>query len=479
LEKQLVASQSRHSDFEDAILQVEREKSALDRQLEAVRKQLDGETAKRSQLEAAISTQKKELVSVKDRNVKLDRDLNKALKDIKDLEWANRQLESKQDKTIVEHVHVLEKAKKVTDKQLEDAKLELEKQVAYIRSLEKAKSRLIGESEDLTREADRERREIQRREKELRVQQERAARATTELEKERHVREAAELHNRKLQNDFQSMRAFSDELQDQLNIAQRSKANLETELARLADETQGPSSLARVQRQYESRISQLENELHDAHLASATAARIKERIDAQHAEIRRLIMNDGPKDDAFRTRLLRELQLADEQLNQELGSRVRSDDTGVRTLGNVSPTKRTEANGARPRTPSIPASTPAADKQANALRQKLQILEIQMATSDRVRQHLEVSLRDMAADLDSTDGSKQNLERTRARLSKENARLAELLEEEAETRRVAEAAQKDGVQFLWQKFKNTMATEQESYSRLEESRKALVCPYEN
>ena len=41
--------------------------------------------------------------------------------DLKSREWEVKQLESKQDKTIVEHVHFLEEAKRVTDRQLADA----------------------------------------------------------------------------------------------------------------------------------------------------------------------------------------------------------------------------------------------------------------------------------------------------------------------------------------------------------------------
>ena len=97
-----------------------------------------------------------------------------------------------------------------------------------------------------------------------------------------------------------------------------------------------------------------------------------------------------------------------------------------------------------------------------------------MAASECVRQHLESLIRDMTADLENSDGSKHILQQYRTRLAKENARLAELLEEEAQARRTAEAAQMDGVQAMWNKVQQTMADERESYSRLEESRKPLV-----
>lgn len=78
------------------------------------------------------------------------------------------------------------------------------------------------------------------------------------------------------------------------------------------------------------------------------------------------------------------------------------------------------------------------------------------------------------ADLENSDGSKQSLQKHRTKLAAENARLGKLLEEEAEARRVAQAAQVDNIQSMWKKFQDTMNVERESYSRLEESRKALV-----
>ena len=45
----------------------------------------------------------------------------------------------------------------------------------------------------------------------------------------------------------------------------------------------------------------------------------------------------------------------------------------------------------------------------------------------------------------------------------ENARLAELLEEEAQARRTAEVAQMDDVEAMWNKVQQTMVDEWESY----------------
>lgn len=474
LERKLATAQSKYQDFEDVVLQLERDKAANDRNMEANRKQLESEIAKRKQLEHTLTTQKTEIIRLKDLNIKLDRELNKALTDLKAREWEVKQLEAKQDKTIVEHVHVLEEAKRVTDRQLADAQLELQKQAAYIRSLEKSKTRLTTEAEDLVREREREQAELRSHAKAIRAQEEKVARALAEIETEKRAREAAELQSRRLQNELQIASVHIEDVTHQLATVQKAKDNLETELTRLADESETPNSFAKLQRQYESRISQLEQQVEDAQSSNVVAMRIKEHVDRQHQEIRRLILS-GPKDEAFKSRLLRELQLADEELEREMSSRsqaVRPNNTGnVQVMANVTPKKNgvvrfKDVERDPPRTP---------DKQAqvNALKQEVQLLELQMAASTRVRHHLEALLRDMTAELENSDGSKQSLEQYRARLAREKARLQELLEDEAEARRATEAAQLQDVQAMWKKFQNTLIEERESYARLEESRKAL------
>lgn len=458
------------------MLQLERDKAANDRHLETNRKQLESETAKRKQLEHSVTTQKTEIIRLKDINIKFDRDLNKALNELKTREWEVKQLEAKQDKTIVEHVHVLEEAKKVTDKQLADAQLEVQRQAAYIRSLEKSKTRLASEAEDLSRQREKEQAELRGLVKAARTQEDRANRALADAEQEKRAREAAELQTRRIQNELQIAHIQADDVSHQLATVQKAKDNLELELTRLADEADAPNSIAKVQRQYESRISQLEQQLDDAQMSNTTALRIKEHVDRQHQEIRRLIMS-GPKDEAFRSRLLRELQLADEEMERELLVRShtgRPTPTAVRTMASITPKKTNGVGRIRKESLPDPPRTPDKQAQVTALKQEVHLLEIQMAASTRVRHHLEALLRDMTAELDNSDGSKQSLEATRARLAREKAKLAELLQDEADARRAAQAAQLEDVQAMWKKFQNTLLEERESYSRLEDSRKALV-----
>jgi myosin protein heavy chain len=477
LERHLAAAQAKYQDFEDVVLQLERDKGTQDRQVEAIRKQLEAEFTKRSQLEHMSSSQRAELVKIKDRNVKLDRDLNKALSDLKAREWEVKQLEGRQDKTIVEHVHVLEEAKRVTDRQLAETRTELENTRAYIRSLEKAKSRLAGEAEDLVRETERERVELRTKERTAKAQEERAAKALADVERERRAREAAEGLSRKLHADLQNAHNQVLKLSEQLAVTQLSKDQLEAELTRLADDFDAPTSMARMQRGYETTIRELRSQLDEAESFKTSATRIKQHIDRQHAEIRQLI-KDSPGDDHFQARLLRELQLADEQLDKEINAHKLQPKArqakDIDPVSKIGPNTRSVGVSQRAREERRVESSKASDNQINALRQQVQVLELQLAASDRVRRHLETSIRDMTADLENSDGSKQFLQQYRARLSKENARLAELLEDEANARRTAETAQIDGVRQMWDKFQSTMSEEREHYSQLEESRRALV-----
>ncbi len=467
LERQLAASQTKYHKMEDLMLEMEREKTT---QFETHKKQLEAETSRRAKLEQMVSSQKSELTMAKDRAAKLDKDYNKAMKELKDREWEVKQLESRQDKTIVEHVHVLEEAKRVTDRQLADAQSELQKQTMHIRSLEKAKSGLTRDIEDLMRDT-----EVgtRTRDRAIRAEEEKTTKALAEVEKARHAKDVAEAETRRAQIDFQNAQRQAEELGQELTLVQRSKENLETELEKLAHETVAPTSMAKVQRQYESRIAQLEEQLNDAESSKTLAAKIRERVDRHHNELRKLVMNSGPVDASFQSRLLAELKLVDDDLEREMSLRSKhfpsTSSNDVHVMANMSPRK---ANS-RHRDSQVDS---APSGQVSALKQQVQVLELQMAASERVRQHLETSIREMTADLENSDGSKQSLQNYRARLAKENARLSELLQEEADARHVAENAQIGGVQAMWSKFQTTIDQERQNYSRLEESRKALVGP---
>jgi myosin heavy chain 9/10/11/14 len=231
-----------------------------------------------------------------------------------------------------------------------------------------------------------------------------------DIMKERRAKESAELACCRLQSDLHNSQNQVAEVAHQLSAVQWSKDNLETELERLAGEANYPRSMVKMQRQYEARIVELENKLQDSSSAQVTAAHIKEQVDCQHADIRRLIVDNTHKDDQFRTWLLRELQLADEELQMEMSSCSRnlSDNktATVYALANLTPTKNGMTR-TRKESQFEPACT--SDKQISALMQHVQILELRMVASEHVCPHLESSIRDMAANLENRDGSKHFL----------------------------------------------------------------------
>lgn len=476
LERQLTSASVKVEDYEEAVIQLEREKSNWVRQMDQTRQQLDEEKVKRQEAEKRASTQKAEIIKLKDMNIKLDRELNKALDNLKAREWEVKQLESRQNKTIVEHVHVLEEAKRVTDKQLAEAQAELQKNITYIRSLEKSKARLTSEAEDLSHEAEVNSRA---RDKEIRQLEDKANRAVAEAMDAKRGKEAAEIQARRSEVELQSMKDQMAFLEDQLTTVQKSKTTLETDLSTLADETETPNSAAKIRREYESRIARLQNELEQSEASQVTANRIKDIVERQHAEIRKLVLSSGPQDDNFRTRLFQELQQTESGLFKELNNRTQhlrdSEASGSRSFPNT-PTKATNkpANGAIRSSKDLPPPPKTPDRQVDRLKQQVQSLELQMAASERVRRHLEASLRDMSAELETLDGSKQSLQSYKARLARENSRLNELLNDEAQARRASNSNHMDGLQSMWDKFESTITEERESYSRLDESRRALV-----
>ncbi len=107
----------------------------------------------------------------------------------------------------MEHVHVLEKAKKRTDEELKNIKKEMEDLAGYVKTLERIRDRLTGEAEDLTRQKDLERQHIRNKEKDLKRLEEKATRAAIELEREKKLREATEVQNSRLQTDIKTLQA--------------------------------------------------------------------------------------------------------------------------------------------------------------------------------------------------------------------------------------------------------------------------------
>lgn len=482
LGRQLAAAQAKHQEYEDTILQVEREKANWSRQLDSMKSQLDGEIARRERLEKGATGRNTEAARLRDRLAKMEKDMVSLQKDIGDRDWQIKQLKANQNKTIVEHVHVLQEAKAITDGQLETAKKELATERAKVKALEKTKQRMIGEAEDAARMHEQELIALRSNDKSARGLEQKAAKAVADMEREKKLREAAELQARRLQTELRTAQEQASDLERNLHTVQLTKQSLESEINTLAAGGDTADSLKKLRRDYEARIGELEVQVEDADHARATAERIKQKMDQQHAEIRRIISSSTIRD-TFRERLLKELQAADDALAAELTPRPSRNPkrNSVQKFGNMAPNKRfstppgSNGIGRIRRDSQPPTESPRPhDENATQLKQQVQVLELRIMASDRVRQHLEASLKGLTADLEKSDGSRQSLQAHKARVARENARLTDLLNQEAEARRTAEASQIDGINAMWKKFQNAIDGERESFTKLEDSRKALA-----
>lgn len=155
-----------NQDYEEAIIAIERDKGSWAAQMAELQRRLDAENKQRLKLEDLKIRTDSELGSLQDRLSRTERELLKVGTDFDALDAECRLLRSRENKTIIEHVHVLEAAKRLTDRQLADSKLELDSLRVYVRSLEKAKA---GDAETLSRQGERERKAIREAEERARL----------------------------------------------------------------------------------------------------------------------------------------------------------------------------------------------------------------------------------------------------------------------------------------------------------------------
>ncbi|KAJ9099993.1 hypothetical protein QFC19_005810 [Naganishia cerealis] len=145
LERDLQLAHKKLADYEDAVLATERQKADWARKLDLISKDCKDEKERRCQLEKDYRLIETEAQSLQQKIGTLTSEVK-----AKDEEVAL--MRSRENKTIVEHVHVLEKAKKVTDRELAATKRERDELAALVRSLDQHKMRLISDIEDMAKQ---------------------------------------------------------------------------------------------------------------------------------------------------------------------------------------------------------------------------------------------------------------------------------------------------------------------------------------
>lgn len=140
------------ADLEDALLPLEHERDLLRKRLEETNTQLSSEITKRQSLQRQLHSKEEQLAAHRNDLAELERDISEAAGEIKARDAEVALLRSRENRTIVEHVHVLESAKKVTDRQLKEQVSENKRLNQILKSLETHRNRLQADLDDAQRE---------------------------------------------------------------------------------------------------------------------------------------------------------------------------------------------------------------------------------------------------------------------------------------------------------------------------------------
>lgn len=186
---------------------IEDEKANWAKGMENANRHSADESAKRHHFEQELYNNQVEVANHRNSALQAERDVSKAANEIKARDAEIALYKSRESKTIVEHVHVLESAKKVTDRQLAEQVRENARLNMVMKSLETHRNRVVADLEDMTRQCD-----MLKASKSKEARSARASMsaedkdATMAMEEERKARRLAEARVGSLEKDLQDQR---------------------------------------------------------------------------------------------------------------------------------------------------------------------------------------------------------------------------------------------------------------------------------
>lgn len=279
------------------MLEIESEKADWAIRMETVTRQLTDESAKRQHFEQLVYDNQVELAQLRNISAEAERELAKAAGDIKTRDAEIELLRSRENKTVIEHVYVLEQSKKIAERETANQIAENTRLNKILKSLEATKYRLQSELDDAKKQIT----EM----KSTRSKQARAARAslsteekdTTQLlEDEIKARQAAEARASGLDRDLQELRRKMSTA----HLSPNRPSAAEMKYARMEDE------INRFQQEHEALLArnrQLEGEL----------AEMKHRP----------VAPSTPTHHSSRADLLRGLQQSHDALGRDMSDQLR------------------------------------------------------------------------------------------------------------------------------------------------------------
>ncbi|PWN46171.1 hypothetical protein IE81DRAFT_86032 [Ceraceosorus guamensis] len=317
-------------DFEDAMLELERGQAAWKAKADQAAVELSAESKRRELLESSSRQHERNISVLQQQHGAKDQELHSLRETLKGTQAELKTAQSMTNKTIVEHVHVLEEAKKYTDRQLAEAQSKLQELAHYTKTLEKSKTRLLTDNEDLTREV-------------ARLQQ--ADRAVMKNVGSSGVTTmknvGASGSTASTSSDNRAVRSLETkvaDLQRELTAARRERDSAQSDSRR--KDLQLDEAVSRSRAQYESRIAALERDLAGSQNARGNTLQQLSNLARQ---------GGSGASDAFRKQLLAELQTGSEELQQDMvakGEALRSHKFNGTSTGNGASLRGSNTGGA-------------------------------------------------------------------------------------------------------------------------------------
>ncbi|KAG0221627.1 P-loop containing nucleoside triphosphate hydrolase protein [Mortierella sp. GBAus27b] len=507
--RQLSTANSRNDDTNERLTRLERDKASNQKQIDMLREELEEETQRRKQAESGRRELEMELEEL--RRVREEDELCKAEFTRKTSSQAAEldELKFKFQSEALERTTELEEAKRRLEKTVGELQIRTDELTLTNSNIEKSKARLTAEVEDLRIELDRDHAATRAAEKVAKATEIQLAQVKEQAQVERHHRELAESTSRKLQTNLDSLNLDLDAKNQQITSLTRSKSELEKELSSLVNEfgTSGKSAheVEKLKRKMEAQIQELEGKYEEEKSLRYAAEELKRRFEEQLAESRRAMAADfEAKEGQFQETkkiLLLEIdelgqqvtehmatinelnksskkqkeQIDDLSLNRESSTRSKTDmERSRKKLETTLREYQTRLEAEERLRKNVEELAARHERKSNTIQSELEVVLDEKETLDRTNKQLAGEIETLRQELGSGDDSKANLLEKVRKLERENQRLQELADEEADTREMMAAAKKGDsseIEYLTTKIRGEMGDQLQG---LEESRKAAV-----
>ena len=349
------------------MLEIETEKADWAKRMEATTRQLIDESAKRGHFEQQLHNAQVELAEYREAASEIEREMLQVTTDMKTRDKEIALLKSRENKTIVEHVHVLESAKKYAEKQLHEQVGENRRLNGVLKNLEAQRNRLQGDMEDMQRQIELAKATKSKAARQARVSmsaEEKTERAA--YEDERRARVAAEAKIASLEIDLADYRRQLSTRS--ISSSGGPRAAAEARFMRQEEEMNALKAEYDAARAHNARLQQ---EVVDMQRGLRTAQRqvsAAHRNNKEHdADVRSQAQSHAPGTPS-RADLLRGLERSNEVLGRDMNEQLRKLDNAP-----VTPRKYGHAHG-----PSLSNGVPGTPNGADAMRVRELEKEVEM-----------------------------------------------------------------------------------------------------